>query len=238
MTVTRFTDHILGPDTHANRPAASACPWGTVYKCTTHNMIERNSSGTWTDWASLDGLGSSTLTTKGDLLTRDASAVARLGVGSDGQVLTADSAQTLGVKWATPTSGSGSALAYKDYSAGTSVTNSTTTLTDIDATNLAVSFTAPASGRVLVRLTGVVGGTGVQGLYWGLRESTTDLAVYFVRTSTANDIASIAIPITGLTASSSHTYKWAQKVGGASASVTTFLGTSSTLAVMEVWALP
>lgn len=129
-------------------------------------------------------------------------------------------------------------LAYKSYSAGTSVTNSTTTLTDVDATNLAVTFVVPPSGNVLIRLTATIGGTGVQGLYWGLRESTTDITTIFVRSSTANDIASIAIPLTGLTPGSSHTYKWAQKVGGASASVTTFLGTSSTLAMMEVWALP
>jgi len=43
------------------------------------------------------------LTTKGDLLSHDASAFARLGVGSDGQVLTADSAETTGLKWETPT---------------------------------------------------------------------------------------------------------------------------------------
>jgi hypothetical protein len=43
----------------------------------------------------------STLTTKGDLYVATASAtVARLGVGSNGQVLTADSGETSGVKWA------------------------------------------------------------------------------------------------------------------------------------------
>jgi hypothetical protein len=39
-------------------------------------------------------------TTKGDLIIRSSSTNARLGVGSDGQVLTADSTQTLGAKWA------------------------------------------------------------------------------------------------------------------------------------------
>jgi hypothetical protein len=40
------------------------------------------------------------LTTKGDILTRSSSATARQAVGSNGQVLTADSAQTNGIKWA------------------------------------------------------------------------------------------------------------------------------------------
>lgn len=44
----------------------------------------------------------STLTTKGDLIVRDSTSPVRIGVGSNGQVLTADSAATPGVKWATP----------------------------------------------------------------------------------------------------------------------------------------
>lgn len=41
-------------------------------------------------------------TTKGDILVRTAAALTRLGVGSNNQVLTADSAEASGIKWADP----------------------------------------------------------------------------------------------------------------------------------------
>ena len=48
-------------------------------------------------------LQASTVTTKGDLLAATAaSTVTRLGVGSDGNILTADSTQATGIKWAPP----------------------------------------------------------------------------------------------------------------------------------------
>ncbi|MBK9751738.1 MAG: hypothetical protein IPO91_33915 [Chloroflexi bacterium] len=61
-------------------------------------------------WKNLSTTGSATLTTKGDVLTRTSSAETRLPVGTDGHVLTADSAQPEGIKWAA-SSGSGGALA-------------------------------------------------------------------------------------------------------------------------------
>lgn len=63
-----------------------------------------------TDHGLLSGLGDddhtqyvlrSILTTKGDIFVRDASGVIRLAVGANGQVLTADSAEASGLKYAT-----------------------------------------------------------------------------------------------------------------------------------------
>ena len=60
----------------------------------------------WTNeqWLAAQSLTDPT-SAKGDLLARDASALARLAVGTAGQVLTVDAAAPLGVKWAAPAGG-------------------------------------------------------------------------------------------------------------------------------------
>jgi len=67
------------------------------------------SGGGVTDHGALTGLADNDhpqyqlkniLTSKGDLYTRDATDIVRVGVGTDGHVLTADSASSAGVKWA------------------------------------------------------------------------------------------------------------------------------------------
>lgn len=58
----------------------------------------------------------SLLTTKGDVIAATAANTpARVGVGTDGQVLTADAASATGVKWATPSGGGGSSLTEYGY---------------------------------------------------------------------------------------------------------------------------
>jgi hypothetical protein len=65
--------------------------------------IVNGGTGATTALGALNAL--SPLTTKGDLQTRDGSNNIRLPAGTNGQFLSADSAQTSGLKWVTPTNG-------------------------------------------------------------------------------------------------------------------------------------
>lgn len=82
----------------------------------------------------------SLVTTKGDLIVATASAtLARLPVGSDGQVLTADAASTPGVKWAAAGSGPISVVARTSDTAARNSGNTGSTLTADDTLLFGIS---------------------------------------------------------------------------------------------------
>lgn len=51
---TRFAGHLL-TGTHANRPAATAVPDGTLYSCTTDDLVYQSDTSSWSTWATLGG---------------------------------------------------------------------------------------------------------------------------------------------------------------------------------------
>jgi hypothetical protein len=99
---------------------------------TTNQVLAKNSD---TDmdfkWvADASGIPATILDAKGDLIAATAADTAsRLAVGTNGQVLTADSAEATGLKWATPSSG-GSTFAGA-YVTGATVSVANNTLTTL-----------------------------------------------------------------------------------------------------------
>lgn len=164
-------------------------------------------------------------------ITTGAFLVARLGTGTPAAGTYVDGGT--GAWTNLPAGGGGSGLLVaKSYSAADKSTTSFS-LVDVDAVNLAVTFTAPASGRVIVRLSAVSQGPSSGGL-WGVRNGTTDVIWGMASAGAVVSPISRMFLISGLTAGNSYTYKW-----GFAAAETGTLGLLCTgskgPAVMEVW---
>ena len=98
-------------------------------------------------WVAIDPLV--ILDAKGDLITATAADTpARLGVGTNGQVLTADSTAGTGLKWATP-AGGGKVLQVVSTTKSDTFTSTATTFTDITGLSVTITPTS-ASSKILV----------------------------------------------------------------------------------------
>lgn len=134
-----YASHILGPDTHANRPAASGVPDGALYMCSTHSIIYRNNAGTWGTWATLAG-----------------AAAVPVG-GSTGQVLAKTSGADYATGWSTLTSTrSINAQTGTTYTAGLADADRAAFLTMSNAS--AIAFTIPPNSSVAFPVGSVVEG--------------------------------------------------------------------------------
>jgi hypothetical protein len=107
-------------------------------------------------WTSVGG-GASPLTTKGDLYTFS-TVDARLGVGANGTVLTADSAETTGLKWAAP---AGAALTLSQIATG-SMSGTSVTISSLSAYD-----------TIILQMNGVTWGTGNNNIRVRINSLTT-----------------------------------------------------------------
>jgi hypothetical protein len=100
---------------------------------------------------------------KGDLIAGTAAdTFSRLAVGTNGQVLTADSTAATGLAWVTPAGGGGKVLQVVSATTSTAVTISSTTNTDTGIT--ATITPTSSSSKILVLISGAV---------WGSQSSVT-----------------------------------------------------------------
>lgn len=124
---------------------------------------------TWVTTDDTNAIQNSIVDAKGDLIGATAADTpARLAVGTNGQVLTADSTAATGLAWATPESGGMTSIASG------SLSGSALTLTSIsgsykDLRLVLRDYNASATGDFLVRANSVT-------LYTNARISTTDTA--------------------------------------------------------------
>jgi hypothetical protein len=114
---------------------------------TAGQVLRVNSGGTAPEWATT--ADQTPLTTKGDLFGFD-TADARIPVGTNGHILTADSTESLGVKWAAP-AGGGKVLQVVSATTTTDTTIASATLTD---TTITATITPTlATSKVLILIT-------------------------------------------------------------------------------------
>lgn len=120
-------------------------------------LLTSNGPGVLPTWTN-EGVVSP-LTTKGDVYGFSTTN-ARLAVGTNGQVLTADSTQTLGIKWATPTTGTVTSLSVVTANG---VSGSVATATTTPAITLTLGAITPTT----IVASGAISGSNLSGTNTG-----------------------------------------------------------------------
>lgn len=130
-------------------------------------------------------------------------------------------------------------VGYAPGSDGVVHTTTSATSEDVDATNVIVTFTAPASGNVLVKASALTDKSGgASNGFWQVRESTTVLKeVYLFSGNFTARRVDAAFYISGISGGS-HTYKLGHRVGTGGEGSAIYGGPTYGQVILEVWSAP
>jgi hypothetical protein len=227
------TDVVMSAIQAADVPTLNQNTTGTASNVTGTVAIANGGTGQTTQTAAFDAL--SPATTKGDLIVHNGTNDVRLPVGTNDFVLTADSTQASGVKWAAGGGGgssfpAGTAMLFVQTSAPTGWTKSTT---HNNKALRVVSGTASSGGTVAFTTAfasqtpaGTVGSTTL---------STNEIPSHAHRyKQTGNSNSSLTFTRLGQTSAFNNTNDLIEATGGGGSHNHTFTGTAIDLAVQYV----
>lgn len=177
-----------------------------------------------TDHNTVHGLWNK-LTTKGDLLTATgAQAYSRLGVGSNGQVLTADSAESTGIKWAAPSGSSVRGCLANGYVQVTANQTGISSVTDLTSLTRTVDVNSGERIKITAHIR-VAGSNNDNVAELHIQEGATVLALD--RTwigSTGSGLKTLHSEVVLTPSAGSHTYKLTLEMSSGSGSVSLSAG--------------
>ena len=200
---------------------------------------------TWVTTDDTNAIQNAIVDAKGDLISATAADTpARLAVGTNGHVLTADSTQATGIKWAAP-AGGGKVLQVVMGSTSTTVANSTTSYADTGLTATITPSSATSKVLVIITQNGVEksagnAGNGVQLKFFRGATDLGDIGAGTLYNNVAQLLASMNLSIAYLdtpATTSATTYKTTFRNRVAQAQVAVQGGNElSTIILMEIGA--
>jgi hypothetical protein len=172
------------------------------------------------------GIPATIFDAKGDIIAATAADTAsRLAVGTNGQILTADSTAATGLKWASAAAG-GASVYVKLINNNANYSTTSTTSVAVSTSNARITAT-PTGTTATVMLQGFSNNSGNTTAEWTISTGGTGTIMGFPvynnsYSGTAVFNAVTIVSITGLTAGTSYNFDWFYKITGSG--TTTIIG--------------